>query len=157
MYFICTRRCVKSRGLGLCGHKALNCGAVNAAGSISTRPGDGRHVGLPSAAVLGLRTSEAEKNWNPQDAGTLCSQVLTSPLGEHGLIVARSTDQGLTWITRDTGAAELLLRLRAEHQHAEHPSWSALVLSTGRTFRSNCESLGIADFALAWQSRCQGI
>ena len=30
-----------------------------------------------------------KKIWNPQDAGTLCSQVLTPPLGEHGLIVAR--------------------------------------------------------------------
>jgi hypothetical protein len=33
------------------------------------------------------------------------NQVLTSPLAERGLIVARSTDQGLTWTTRDTGAA----------------------------------------------------
>jgi hypothetical protein len=35
------------------------------------------------------------------------SQVLTSPVGTSELIVAHSTDQGLTWITRDTGAVGL--------------------------------------------------
>ena len=32
------------------------------------------------------------------------NQVLTTPLAARGLIVARSTDQGLTWTSRDTGA-----------------------------------------------------
>jgi hypothetical protein len=44
------------------------------------------------------------------DDGTIYvafSQVLTSPVGTSELIVARSTDQGLTWITRDTGAASV--------------------------------------------------
>jgi hypothetical protein len=42
------------------------------------------------------------------DDGTIYvafNQVLTSPLGERGLIVARSTDDGVTWTARDTKAA----------------------------------------------------
>jgi hypothetical protein len=42
------------------------------------------------------------------DDGTIYvafNQILTSPLGERGLIFARSTDDGLTWTTRDTKAA----------------------------------------------------